>query len=227
MSSPGRVDRDFAATLSPRERRLASRLEGFGDIVFGFAVSQCALQLPTVGGHVDLGHPFNLLYYFGTFALLAVLWLTYHRLLSGPYKPDRPDLGVAFEYLALVSLMPYAMYSTAHAESLASARAGVAEYAILFASMMGLAAVLGFRNLRRGWWTLDDHERGLLWTGFLRQCVVCVMMALGAVVDLTLGPTSASLAFFGIFIVIKLVRMRFKEPPRSVLPPRESGVSTA
>jgi uncharacterized membrane protein len=222
-ASPG----DFAATLTSRERRLASRLEGFGDIVFGFAVSQCALQLPTVGGHVDLGHPFSLLYYFGTFALLAVLWLNYHRLLSGPYKPDRPDLFVAFGYLALVSLMPYAMYSTAHAESLASARAGVAEYAILFASMMGLAAILTLRNLRRGWWALEDRERALTWRAFLRQCVMSAMMALGAAIDVTIGPTSASLAFFGIFVVVPLVRLSFKEPPRSLLPPPQSGISTA
>jgi len=197
-----------------RERRLATRLEGFGDIVFGFAVSQCALELPTAHGHVDFAHPVSLASYFGTFALLASLWLTYHRLLSGSYRPTRLDLFLALAYRALVSLMPFAMYSvTREQESLASARAAIAEYAILFASMMGSAAVLTLRNLRRGWWTIGDDERTLTWSAFLRQCVLCALMLVAFATDLTLGPAASSVAFIAIFPATSLLRMRVKAAP--------------
>jgi uncharacterized membrane protein len=204
----------FAARLSVRDRRLALRLEGFGDIVFGFAVSQCALQLPTVNGHVDVAHVWNLFYYFGTFALLASLWLTYHRLMSGPFKPSGIDLFIAFTYLALVSLMPYAMYSVSHAtESLASARTAVAAYALIFALLMGLAAVLTLRNLRRGWWDLDDEGRGFTWIAFLRRCVVFALMMLGFATDLVFGPAQSSIPFCCLFIANLVIRIRFKKAP--------------
>jgi uncharacterized membrane protein len=206
--------RSFAATLAPRERRLAARLEGFGDIVFGFAVSQCALQLPYANGHVSLAQPISLLLYFGTFALLASLWMTYHRLLSGSYRPRQIDLFLAFAYLALVSLMPYAMYSITHEEeSLAAARSALAEYSSLFAAIMALASVLTLRNLRRGWWTLDDEERDITWMAFARRCTLCVIMTIGLAVDLTLGPSASGIPFFAIFPAMMLIRMRFSKAP--------------
>lgn len=172
------------------------------------------MQLPTSHGHVDLGRPLSLLSYFGTFALLAILWLTYHRIMSGAYKPTRLDLLFAFSYLALVSLMPYAMYAiTREQESLASARAAIAEYAILFASMMALAAGLTLRNLRRGWWTLDGEERDQTWGAFVRQGVVGAMMALAFAIDLTVGPTASSIVFIGIIAATSLVRITVKAAP--------------
>jgi uncharacterized membrane protein len=206
----------FAATLSARERRLSARLEGFGDIVFGFAVSQCALQLPLVHGHVDLSHLAGILSYFGTFALLATLWLTYHRLMSGPFKPARFDLLLAFAYLAFVSLMPYAMYSLTHqSQKLEGPQAAVAEYALLFALLMALAAVLTLRNLRRGWWHFDAEERDFTWNALLRRCVLCVVMIVGFAVDLVVGPIASSLALSCIPFIIAAVRMRFSHAPGS------------
>jgi uncharacterized membrane protein len=142
----------FPATLTARERRLSGRLEGFGDIVFGFAVAQCALQLPTTNGHVDLAQPLALAFYFATFALVATLWLIFHRLMSGTYVPSGIDLFIAFAYLALVSLIPYGMYSLTHgAPTLARARSAVGAYTAIYATMALLAAILSMRNIRRGY----------------------------------------------------------------------------
>jgi uncharacterized membrane protein len=207
------VENAFAQTLPGPERRLAARLEGFGDIVFGFAISQCALQLPTVRGHVDLARPLGLLLYFATFALLATLWLTYHRLMSGAFKPTRFDLGIAFAYLALVSLMPYAMYSISHVTLLADARTALAEYTILYAGMMGLAAFLTIRNFRRGWLTLDDAGRDRTWATFVRQCIVCVMMMLALAVDIVFGPNATIYPFSGIAVALRIAGARLKNVP--------------
>ncbi|MBD5653989.1 MAG: hypothetical protein IAI50_02270 [Candidatus Eremiobacteraeota bacterium] len=228
MSSPAAVEGHFSATLSVRDRRLAGRLEGFGDIVFGFAVSQCGLQLPMANGHVDLARVTGLLLYFATFALLASLWLTYHRLLAGPYKPTRIDLCIAFSYLALVSLMPYALYSVSHeTESAAQARTAVAEYAILFAAMMGLAALLSLRNLRRGWWHIDEEDRDLLWLAVARRTMLCTLMLCAVPVDLMYGPAIGSIPFLFIFIGLRVVRMRFSHAPRPALLRLQSPVGGA
>jgi len=209
------VEGSFAAGLPARERRLAGRLEGFGDIVFGFAVSQCALQLPVTNGHVSVLQPLNLLFYFGTFALLASLWLIYHRLMSGAFQPSRIDLFLAFAYLALVSLMPYAMYSITHVqEGVADARvAAIAEYSSLYAGMMGLAVTIMLRNLRRGWWLADEHERDLTWRSFVRCCVVFVIMTSAFTIDLTTGSNVAALSFFAIFPMMLLARRYASKAP--------------
>jgi uncharacterized membrane protein len=211
-------DRSFVATLPALERRLAGRLEGFGDIVFGFAVSQCALELPTIRGHVDLSHPLALAFYFGTFALLASLWLTFHRLMSGPFRPRRIDLTLAFAYLALVSLMPYALYAISQQQATEEdARAAVGAYAALFAVLMAIAATIGIRNLRRGWWAMDGDERRASWIAFLRRAVLSVTMTIALIIDVLFGPTLSSIVFFTIPLSIRLAVIMGKTPPVKTL----------
>jgi uncharacterized membrane protein len=215
----------FAATLTPRQRRLGARLEGFGDIVFGFAVSQCALQLPNTDGHVDLAHPLALLLYFATFALVASLWLIFHRLLSGAYVASGIDLLIAFAYLALVSLIPYAMYGIAHgtpapsapAETIARARSAVGAYTSLYALMTLLAAILSVRNLRRGYAYFDAEDRRLAWLTFLRQAILCAMMSGGLAIDRFFGPSWAGLELAFIGPAIALARLVSRVPSSALL----------
>ncbi len=205
----------FSATLTPRQRRLAGRLEGFGDIVFGFAVSQCALQLPTSDGHVELAHPLALLLYFATFALVASLWLIFHRMMSSTYVPAGIDLFLAFAYLALVSLMPYAMYAISHGmvTTLAGARSAVAAYTALYAAMTLIASILSMRNLRRGYFYLGDDDRRLAWVSFVRGTVLCVMMSAAFAIDRAFGPSWAGLELFCLVPAIRIARWIFSRVP--------------
>jgi uncharacterized membrane protein len=197
----------------PRERRLAGRLEGFGDIVFGFTVSQCALQLPIVSGHIDIGNPIALLLYFGTFAVIASLWLIYHRMLSGTFKPAGVDLALPFAYLALVSLIPYAMYEIAHNSDTQSARTSLFYYLAIYATMTSLSAVLTFRNMRRGYFYLDAGERDHAWLALLRQLVLCGMMSAAIVINAFAGPARAGLFLFLIIVAVRVARMLFPRAP--------------
>ena len=204
----------FPATLTARERRLSGRLEGFGDIVFGFAVAQCALQLPTTNGHVDLAQPLALAFYFATFALVATLWLIFHRLMSGTYVPSGIDLFIAFAYLALVSLIPYGMYSLTHgAPTLARARSAVGAYTAIYATMALLAAILSMRYIRRGYFYLGDDDRDHAWATFVRQAILFVLMAGGLCLDRFFGPAWAGLELLCIFPAIRVVRWRFPHSP--------------
>ena len=214
IESHATSDDSFSATLRARERRLAGRLEGFGDIVFGFAVSQCALQLPVSNGHVAIANPITLLLYFGTFAVLVSLWLIYHRMMSGTYKPSGLDLLIPFAYLALVSLVPFAMYEIAHNnQSSASARSALLGYLTLYAAMTALSTVLSFRNLRRGYFFLGEEDRNHAWQIFLRQSVLCVTMTLALGVDALAGATRAGIFLCSLFVVIRLPRWLFPRAP--------------
>jgi len=205
---------DFSSTLSARERRLAGRLEGFGDIVFGFAISQCALMLTNARGRVDISHPAALLLYFGTFASLALLWLSYHRMLSTAFRPGRTDLVLAFAFLAFVSLMPYAMYAQTHdLATRESARRAVGEYSALYALLTGIGLVIAIRNLRRGWYFFDEAERDRVWQTFVRSCVLCCVMGVSTIVDAVVGPAASGLTDLSIPVIIRVARLGFPHPP--------------
>jgi uncharacterized membrane protein len=200
--------------LPRHQRRLATRLESFGDIVFGFAVSQCALELPTRHGHVDVSHPLGLLLYFGTFALLASLWLIYHRMMAGAYKPAGLDLFLAFAFLAFVSLMPFALFAMSHeSTTLATARVAVADYTALYALLTAIGAVVNLRNLRR-----EDRdrteERDRTWMAFLRLTALFSIMLLTFCLDLAFGPLGSTPLTMAIPIAIRVLRRRFPHAPR-------------
>jgi len=172
------------------------------------------VQLPTTGGHVDIAHPADLLLYFATFGLLASLWLIYHGLMSGAFKPTGADLVLAFAYLALVSLMPYALYAITHDnDRLSHARAAVGTYTALYAIMTALAAILSMRNLRRGFYFVRGRERDRVWLAFLRQCTLCFMMSLALTVDLTFGPNWSIFVFMGMFAAVRAIRFLFPRAP--------------
>ena len=204
----------FGAMQPARERRLAGRLEGFADIVFGFAVSQCALQLVTARGQVDLTDPLALVLYFSTFAILASLWMMFHRIVSGAFAPVGIDLFGAFAFLAFVSLIPYAMDAATHAVgSGVAARAALARYTALYCLTTAVAAALNLRNLRRGWTYGDAAEHDRVWRALLRQSVVSALMGGASIIDVGFGPAPGSISLVTIPVAIRLARIRFGRTP--------------
>src|SRR5271154_2204855 len=163
----------FLNTLAPRDRRLAGRLEGLGDVVVGFAMSQLVIQLPHLGHSIKASDAFQFVAYFGTFALLVINWLNFHRMMSTGFAPSRLDLGVAFVYLAFTSLLPYAMNNLFNAMSApynpqnpgenVDFRTAFTLYAGAFLFTLSTSAIIWWRNLRRGWYHFDDAERNAAW----------------------------------------------------------------
>jgi uncharacterized membrane protein len=165
-------------------------------------------------GHIDIGHLVPLLLYFATFTILALLWLSYHRMMSGTYTPSGVDLIIPFAYLALVSLVPYALYQISHdTSSAANARSALLEYLLLYAATMALASVLALRNLRRGYFFLNDEERNLAWLLLLRQAVLCAMMTISLGIDLVAGALRAGTFLLFIYFALLVARKRFPTAP--------------
>ncbi len=183
----------------PRERRLAGRLE--------------ALRLPIVRGHADIGHPISLLLYFGTFAVIASLWLIYHRMLSGTYKPAGLDLALIFAYLALVSLIPCATYEIARNGNSETARTTPFSYFALYATMTALSPIATVRTIRRGYFYLQPDERDFTWLTLLRQIVLCAMMTAALGINAFAGPARAGLFLFLLLVAFRLARRLFPCAP--------------
>ena len=211
------------SALTERERHLARRLEGFGDVVFGFAIAQLALQLDLPKAPSDLyGHPIKYVLYFATFTLLALLWLAFHRMLTGAYRPTRIDLIVTFGYLAFVGLVPYAMYANVHFAGKAdSAAVGLATYLTCAFGTAAMSSVISFRNAARGRGAADVVELRRQWRLAVATAYVSGVMFVALVIDLTLGVMAAAfvtmLAAGARFVVRRL------QVPAAWLPAAASG----
>jgi uncharacterized membrane protein len=213
----------FQETLPESERHFVRRLEGFGDIVFGFSMSQLALQLVQPNAPAELLHVFRFVVYFGTFAALVGLWLNFHRMMSGAFEPTRIDVFIAFAYLAFATTFPWAMNVLMHLSSHPEwVRAGFGVYLCSSVGTTLPAAIIAWRNYRRGSPYFDDVQRLRVWRRLITVTSVSVnlLIALGidafVPVDLlwnAVPPAVIPLALIAVVIRIA-VALFAKKPPR-------------
>ncbi|MBV8580705.1 MAG: DUF1211 domain-containing protein [Candidatus Eremiobacteraeota bacterium] len=184
----------FRERLAPDERHFVGRLEAFGDIVVGFSMSQLAVQFTVPSHGADLfAHPLTYTFFFGTFAIVSVYWMRYHRIMSTGFVPSRPDLFLAFAYLALVALVPYAMIvNLRFATNETDAAYSLAFYVGVFLALNTVNAALDLRGLRRGWDLLDEPARHRLWRQIVGSAVLIVFLGGALVADAFGGATAAS-----------------------------------
>jgi len=212
----------FHESLNARDRRLATRLEGLGDVVVGFAMSQLVIQLPQLGKAFHVRDAFHVFAYFITFAVLVTLWLSFHRMVTQGFKPGRLDLFIVFVYLAFTSLMPYAMNANFSVQArfgsgvtAAEASWGIGIYCGCFFATLVTSATIYWRNLRRAWYTFDDEERDSVWLSALRTTSVGAAMLIILTADVIAGPERASYFFLLLFLPMLVIRRWFKKAPRS------------
>ena len=215
----------YAQSLPHAERHLATRLEGFGDIVFGFSMSQLALQLAVPQKPEDLvAHPIKYLIYFVTFAILVVFWLRYHRTLATGFRPERRDLILAFTFLAFMGLIPYAMNANLRFGMTANGSIyGFAAYLICWLVANSTALLLTWRNLGRAWNVLDESERNRLYRSTGTSAYISVLCAALLIIDLTAGVAPAGFLSF-LFVFAGLAGRAFTTVPG---PLRERLAATA
>ncbi|HTW83311.1 MAG TPA: TMEM175 family protein [Candidatus Sulfotelmatobacter sp.] len=180
----------YRESLSHEERHLSTRLESFGDIVFGFSLSLSALQLSVPTHASDLGdHPIRWLLYGVTFALLVTYWLRYHRIMSVGFRPQQIDRTMLFAYLASISLLPYGLitFSRLMDGTALDEKAGFMFYALLVFAIAATGLVLEWRGLRRSYAVLDGALRERVWRAVVRSSLSAVIFALAIAIDAVNG----------------------------------------
>jgi uncharacterized membrane protein len=205
----------FEATMTPAQRHLAHRLESFGDVVFGFTISQLALQFTLPVRPEDLvAHASNYFVYAVTFTIIAMLWLSYHRTLSTAYVPTPVDIALTFVFLAFTGLTPYAMYAYIHfMNSLDGARYGLAAYLICGLGTLGSSTAVRARNYLRGSAFFDAADRLKAYRRLLITGAILPVFALVLVLDIVQGVTSATVWFFVLPVAVVLIRRLVRTAP--------------
>jgi len=222
---------NFRATLSDKDAHLVHRLEGFGDVVFGFSVSQLALQLNLPRTPEDLvGDPIRYFLYFATFAALAGFWLRFHRMVAGAFRPAPPDLIAVFFYLAFIGLVPYALYANSHfalMRSVEAGRLGLAAYLLCIAMLALASTVVQARNFRRGYALFTEPERRKAWQTTVASGAITLATLLALTFDLMIGVTGGGLASVLIGLSVLIARRLARVPSAAFLRIRAIGANPA
>jgi len=209
-SPPG----DVLDSLPFRGRLLVRRLESFGDIGVGFSISQLALQLGLPKTALDLTtNPMRYVLFFGTFAVIALAWMRFHRMLTMGFAPGRIDVACAFGYLAFTALLPYALYANVQlARAGNGARYGLAAYAICLIGSSATAFAISYRALLRGRSGLSELDVGRVRQRTWIEGGIVVIFATVLVSDLIFGPRWSWVFTFLIPVLTRSVRSRIKVP---------------
>ncbi|MEO6991414.1 MAG: TMEM175 family protein [Candidatus Baltobacteraceae bacterium] len=196
-----------------RRAHFTRRLEAFCDIVFGLSLSQLAFQLgvPTRVEQL-VADPLRYLVFFGSFAIICVLWLGHHQMFRH-FAAGRLDVFLNFVYLAFVALIPFAMNVYLH---FAYSRIGLGIYALCFVGTTAPMTVLRVLGLRRDAADMEAGERLTVYRGVIRGLFVAVAMLL-ALASLGLGAAFAPLPMLLIIPAMIVIRRKIRAVPAWIL----------
>jgi uncharacterized membrane protein len=185
-------------------QRFARRLEAFSDIVFGFALAQCAFALEVPKTLADFsGSAGDLAFFAITFAIIAMFWTMHYRVFHYVFAGERTDVLCNFALLGAVALLPYAL--RLYLKFPQSVPGSVA-YAAALAAGFGLLAVLELRGLRAHGAALPAKPRAIIERAARRHGVVGSVFAVSLALFPFLG-TDARYVWVLIAPAIVIVRL--------------------
>jgi uncharacterized membrane protein len=156
------------------DERLTSRLEAFGDLVFGFSLSLIALRLDVPTHVEEILEPARWATVIITFALICRFWLEHYRIFRHQFVVRTPDMVVNFVFLFGIAILPYAVQTFLRFEM---QRAPFSIYigdVILVLTTLSFLRTRGLRQRRS-----DPDEEGRLkdWRRTVAQFAVAAMAA--------------------------------------------------
>jgi uncharacterized membrane protein len=185
------------------DEKLTSRLEAFGDLVFGFSLSFIALRLDVPSRVEDIFEPGRWLTVILTFALICRFWLEHYRIFRHQFVVRPPDMVVNFMFLFGIAILPYAVQTFLRFKlQLLPFSLYLGDFVLVFASLSSLR-VRGLRQRRA-----DPDEAGRLrdWRRSVVQLAVAVMVVgLLAVMHRPGAVFESDLKLFGSYAVPGIV----------------------
>lgn len=189
------------------DERLTSRLEAFGDLVFGFSLSLLALRLDVPSRVEEVFEPARWLTVIVTFALICRFWLEHYRIFRHHFVMRSLDIGINFVFLFCIAILPYAVQTSLRFELQLEPFSLYIGDVVLILSTLTFLRVRGLR-LR----VHDDDEESRLrdWRRSVAQVVVALLAASLTVVMHRRGANfQTDLRWFGAYGVPGIIVVAF------------------
>lgn len=152
------ADHPNPSGLTAAEHKTISRVESFGDIVFGFSLFNLAVNLhPPTTSSAFLAETPEFILFLVTFGILCSFWWMHHRLFKDYFKPDTIGLILNFAFLAGVALFsfPLQLYLRFGFRDPLTVAAYCAANFVLF----GLVSTMVWKGLRQLGPSLTEERR--------------------------------------------------------------------
>jgi uncharacterized membrane protein len=157
------------------DERLTSRLEAFGDLVFGFSLSLIALRLDVPSRVEEIFDPTRWSTVIFTFALICRFWLEHYRIFRHHFVVRTSEMVVNFMFLFGIAILPYAVQTFLRFERL------LLPFSLYLGDLILVVATLSFlrvRGLRQRCADADDEEGRLRdWRRSVAQLAGAAMAA--------------------------------------------------
>lgn len=211
------MDAVLRGSTKAGDERLTSRLEAFGDLVFGFSLSLIAIRLDAPSRVEDIFEPARWVTVIFTFALICRFWLEHYRIFRHQFVVRTSDMVVNFVFLFGIAILPYAVQTFLRFKLLLLPFSLYVGDLILVLTTLSFLRVRGLKQRRA-----DPDEEGRLrdWRRSVGQlvgaaaaaCLLAAMHRPGAdfQTDLRLYGSSA---IPGIVVLVPLVRRGVRRLP--------------
>lgn len=206
------------------DERIASRLEAFGDLVFGFSLSLIAIRLDVPSRVEDIFAPTRWLAVILTFALICRFWVEHYRIFRHRFVVHTFDMVANFMFLFGIAILPYAV------QTFLRFQLHLMPFSLYLGDLVLVLTTLSFlrvRGLRQRRTDPDEEGRLRDWRRSVAQlvgaagsaCLLAVMHRPGAdfQTDLRLF---GSYALPGIVVLVLVVRRMIRRLPAFL---REEG----
>jgi uncharacterized membrane protein len=197
--------------------RLTSRLEAFGDLVFGFSMSLIALRLDVPSRVEDIFEPTRWLTVIVTFAFICRFWLEHHRIFRHQFIVGDFEMVVNFIFLFGIAVLPYAV------QTFLRFQLQPVPFSLYLGDLVLILITLSslrISSLRQRRVDPDEEDRLRAWRRSVLQITIAVALAsLLAVMYRPGADFQAVVRFFGrsavpgILLLILLVRRGVRRLP--------------
>ena len=156
------------------DERLTSRLEAFGDLVFGFSLSLLALRLDVPSRIEEVFEPTRWLTVILTFALICRFWLEHYRIFRHHFVMQALDIGINFVFLFCIAVLPYAVQTFLRFKlHLVSFSLYIGDVVLILTTL----SLLRVRGLRLRTRDNDEESRLRDWRRSIAQLAVALLAA--------------------------------------------------
>jgi uncharacterized membrane protein len=136
-------------SLDQDQQHVIARLEGFTDVIFGFAIFTAAMNLKVPENARDLvDQKFEFFVFFCNFVFITSLWWQQHRIFAAYFKPTPMAIIGHFAFLGCTAMLSYPLQLyMQHHKSLVVIQTYLAGFATVY-FLQTLLIFMGRRNLQ-------------------------------------------------------------------------------
>lgn len=210
------------------EHRLTSRLEAFGDLVFGFSLSLLATRLDIPTRVEEVFEPTRWIAVIVTFALICRFWLEHYRIFRHHFVVSAFDMVVNFVFLFAIAILPYSVQTFLRFQM---ARPSFTLYLGDLCLVLTTLSILRVRGLRQRRENAADDGRLSDWRRSLAQLTIAAACTVFLIAlqrpDANFGTDVRAFGLYVaplIIVIVHFVRRAVRQLPSFLRPLKVIGL---